>query len=224
MKKKRQYTAADPKRRAKAAIIGLYAHAAVTAALGVFTAMNLVFLLGEDSAGPAVPDYLSPNFEPYALPYGLTAILYLATLVIYLVLFLMWVHRTNRNAHVLVPGGLEMSPAWAVGWFFVPFASLIKPFEGVDQTWRISTDPTRWKALDTPVLLRWWWGFFLAANFAGTLGNIVSKSHTIGGLIASAGVSVVTFCLIIISCLTTARMVRQLTERQVVALSTAAFS
>lgn len=223
MKKKRQYTAANPRRRAKAAIIGLYVHAAVAAALGVFTAMSFVFLLGEDPAAPAAPNYLSPGFEPYALPYGLAAILYLATLVIYLVLFMMWIHRTNRNAHVLAPN-LEMSPAWAVGWFFVPIASLFKPFEGVEQAWRISTDPTRWKALDTPVLLRWWWGFFLAANFVGMVGNMVGKSQTVGGLAAGAGVSVVALGLIIASCLTTARVVRQLTDRQVIALDTATFS
>jgi hypothetical protein len=223
MKKKRQYTAADPKRRARAVIIGLYAHLAAAAALAVFTAMSLFFLAGEDTAASVGQDYLPPAFEPYALPYGLAAILYVATLLIYLVLFLMWVHRTNRNAHVLEPS-LEMSPAWAVGWFFVPFASLIKPFEGVDQTWRISTDPTRWKALDTPVLLRWWWGLFLAANLSGSLSDMVSKSHTVGGFAAGAGVGVVAFCLVIASCLVTARMVRQLTDRQVVALNTIAFS
>jgi hypothetical protein len=223
MKKKRLYTAADPKRRAKAAIVGLYAHLTAAAALGVFTTMSLAFLLGEDPAAPAGQDYLPPAFEPYALPYGLAAILYVVTLLIYLVLFLMWVHRTNRNAHVLEPS-LEMSPAWAVGWFFVPFASLIKPFEGVEQTWRISTDPTRWKALDTPRLLRWWWGLFLAANLAGSLSDMVGKSQTIGGLIAGAGVGVAAFCLVIANCLVTVRMVRQLTDRQVVALSTAAFS
>ncbi len=44
------------------------------------------------------------------------------------VLFLIWVYRANRNAHCLGAEGMEYSPGWSVGWFFVPVACLVMPY------------------------------------------------------------------------------------------------
>jgi hypothetical protein len=163
------------------------------------------------------------SFEHYLMSYGLSAIVYIAaSLPVYLVLFLMWVHRTNRNAHVLAPS-FDMSPAWGVGWFFVPIACLAKPFEGVEKTWNISTDPTRWRSRDTPTLLRVWWGLFLATNFVGLASSIAAKTETAGGLSAAAFLTIGTMATVVASSVASIMMVRQLTQRQVTALSTVAF-
>jgi len=49
---------------------------------------------------------------------GLTAIAYLA-----------WLSRTVDNAPTLGGGTPPLTPRWAIGWWFVPFANLVKPYQ-----------------------------------------------------------------------------------------------
>ncbi len=174
-------------------------------------------------AGENVVDGVAASFEPYLIPYGLAAMAYIASLVVNLVLFLMWVHRTNRNAQTLSTG-MEVRPGWAVGWFFIPFASLYKPFQGLDQTWRVSIDPTRWRGLDTPSLLRWWWGFHLTSNIAGSLSNIVGKGEGSVVLALSTAIAIMSFVAGFIASALAIRMIRRLTAVQTASLEAAAFT
>ncbi|MEJ2816941.1 DUF4328 domain-containing protein [Caulobacter sp. CCG-8] len=220
MKTRKVYTPKDPRKRAKGAIIGAVLHMIAVAIIGGLTFVHLLKLSG---AGDKVTDGVADSFDPYLMAYGLAAIAYLASLLVNLVLFLMWVHRTNRNAQTL-SAGMEVGPGWAVGWFFVPFASLYKPFQGLDQTWRVSIDPTRWRALDTPSLLRWWWGFHLTSNIGGSLSNIVGKSEGAAFLAASTAIAIVSFAAGFIASALAIRMIRRLTARQTSALDAAAFA
>ncbi len=56
-----------------------------------------------------------------------------------------------------------------MGWFFIPFASLFKPFQGVSATWRATVAPDDIDSVDVPVLLRWWWGLWLATCIWGNV-------------------------------------------------------
>ncbi len=118
----------------------------------------------------------------------------------------------HRNAQTLSTG-MEVRPGWAVGWFFIPFASLYKPFQGLDQTWRVSIDPTRWRGLDTPSLLRWWWGFHLTSNIAGSLSNIVGKGEGSVVLLSTA-IAIMSFVAGFIASALAIRMIRRLTAVQ----------
>lgn len=222
MAKKKTYTSRSPTRRAKGAVFGLGFHLIGAAAFGAASAWHLALLLKLDQGMAAGPDFVASESTGFILAFGLSSLIYLASVVVSLVLFLMWIHRTNRNAHVLAPS-FEMSPAWGVGWFFVPFAGLVKPFEGVEKTWCISTDPTRWRSQDTPALLRWWWGLFLASNIAGSFSNLVSRENTVAGQSAAAGLTIATMAVVVASCVASIILVRRLTSRQVVALNTLAF-
>ena len=81
---------------------------------------------------------------------------------------LRWISLTNRNAHTW-SDQVDITPGWAIGWFFVPFASLFKPFEGVSATWRATVAPADIPRVPVPSILRWWWGLWLAMNFSGYL-------------------------------------------------------
>jgi hypothetical protein len=221
MKKKKVFTPKDPKKRAKGAIVGISVHLVAVAVMALFTLINLSKLLGLKGGG--LVGGMAPGFEPFVIAYGLAAILYLLTLVPYLVLFLMWVHRANRNAQTLSKG-MEVSPGWNVGWFFVPFASLYKPFQGLDQVWRVSADPIGWRGLDAPRLLRWWWGFFLTSNFTGTLSNLASKTMTAGGQTAASVITIICFASALTAGVLAIQMIRRVTDLQVSALNAAAFT
>jgi hypothetical protein len=82
----------------------------------------------------------------------------------------MWIYRVACNARALGARGLDDKPGWAVGWYFVPFMNLARPFRAMEQIWRASTMPGQWqKRTSAPPLLRWWWGAWLIFNFGGYL-------------------------------------------------------
>ena len=78
----------------------------------------------------------------------------------------MWIHRAHTNIHAAQLGGLEFTPGWAVGWFFIPIASLWKPFQAMRELWNASVGSGN--ALDEPAnsLLWVWWLAWIFGNFS----------------------------------------------------------
>jgi len=81
---------------------------------------------------------------------------------------LKWTYRVSRNAHSFALD-LQVSPAWAVGWYFVPLGCLWLPFRALREAWQASAEPDRWKHVPVPARLRWWWGLWIATNFLGQI-------------------------------------------------------
>jgi hypothetical protein len=74
-------------------------------------------------------------------------------------LFLIWVYRANRNARALGAEGMRYTPGWSVGWFFIPFASLFKPYLAIRETWKASNPASEehWRrAPISPIFGAWW--------------------------------------------------------------------
>jgi hypothetical protein len=124
-------------------------------------------------------------YEDYFLASdGLNAVVGLAQLGLFIalaVIFLMWVHRANKNLRALSGESLKFTPGWCVGWFFIPVANLFKPYQAVKEIWTVShgarpddgstgVAPPRDGAA-TPrrghALVGWWWGSFLLTNALG---------------------------------------------------------
>jgi hypothetical protein len=80
---------------------------------------------------------------------------------------LIWFYRAMAVAHRLTPG-LTISPGWAVGWFFVPVASLWKPYEAMVEIVEGSS-PHAEGDRRKPVrdLIFWWWGAWIGRSVAG---------------------------------------------------------
>jgi hypothetical protein len=78
------------------------------------------------------------------------------------VLFLIWIHRAYKNLSALGVRSLEYTPGWAVGWFFVPLASLYMPYRIVKEIWLKSGSQVRAPAGtlrpqgSSSTLLGWW--------------------------------------------------------------------
>jgi hypothetical protein len=71
----------------------------------------------------------------------------LATILVWLP----WQYRGQRNLHRAGRPGLRFSPGWAVGWWFIPIASLWMPFRAVRELWSRS-DPAEVR----PEVRGWW--------------------------------------------------------------------
>jgi hypothetical protein len=94
---------------------------------------------------------------------GVSAILWLLAFIATGIVWLIWQHHAHANARAITDGGTSISPGWAVGWWFIPFANLGKPFVAVRELWRASAGGDRWQEQRWAVL-GWWWAAWLAFN------------------------------------------------------------
>jgi hypothetical protein len=95
------------------------------------------------------------------------------------ILFFFWLYRIQSNLIFLDNQNLEFTPGWAVGWFFIPIANLVKPYQVVREAWQASDPKTigceaaTWSAVSSALLVGWWWAFHLAMAIGGNLLRIV---------------------------------------------------
>ena len=82
-----------------------------------------------------------------------------------------WIYRASANAHAM-SDQLDITPGWAVGWYFVPIANLFKPFQAMKEIW-LACHPSSGGYDDkAPAILGWWWGLWLVSNF---IGNVIFR-------------------------------------------------
>jgi len=128
----------------------------------------------------AMPSNPVPDSGGLTLAELIASFTRLGSFVLYVVtgvLCLRWFYRVTANARTFNPG-MKAKPGWAVGWFFVPIAFLWKPFEYFSETWRVSHQPAAPAGVDTPGLLRWWWGLWLTMLIAD---NVSGRLSMMGG-------------------------------------------
>ena len=61
------------------------------------------------------------------------------------ILILMWKYRANFNAHQLGGTRMEFTPGWSIGWYFIPFSNLWKPYQAMKEIWKASRNPEDWQ-------------------------------------------------------------------------------
>ncbi|MBW8734320.1 MAG: DUF4328 domain-containing protein [Asticcacaulis sp.] len=99
----------------------------------------------------------------------LSALLYYLFALLSGIVSLVWIYGATRNALAIRPG-INVSPGWAVGWFFVPIAGLFKPYQYLADVWRASglpgagREPPGW-------MLGWWLSYIIGT----ALTNIASR-------------------------------------------------
>lgn len=137
---------------------------------------------------------------------------------------LKWIYRMSLNAHALTKG-LTITPGWAIGWYFVPIASLFKPFQALKEAWQASAQPTAWRSVDTPGILRLWWGLWLASGILSNISFRVSMSaKTTDMLVLSDGLDLVIAIVGVPLNLVFIRIVEQMKTFQASTLSQRVFS
>jgi len=92
------------------------------------------------------------------------------------VLVSLWTYRAMKNLHIVGEPHAEMKPGWAVGWYFIPFANLVKPFQGMTEIWRGSHHQAG-EPEKVASFVGWWWALWLISN---VLSNIAVR---LGGIL-----------------------------------------
>lgn len=103
-----------------------------------------------------------------------SVVIFISTVIIHCV----WTNRMNKNARALGAQGMEYTPGWAVGWFFVPIANLYKPFSVASEIYRASApgpDGMHWKDEPTPGILNFWWACWIIGFLLDRVSGVVAQ-------------------------------------------------
>lgn len=123
----------------------------------------------------------------------------------------MWIYRAQSN---LVAAGfdLEISPGWAVGWFFVPLANFVMPFRAMKQLMMRSEGYEDLGEVDTTNLLVPWWGTWLGGNILNSISERLPQleSAFVIAAIGSAALVISAFLLMRIITTVTSMQVEKL--------------
>jgi len=151
----------------------------------------------------------------------LLARVYTVAFAVASVAFLVWIYRARRNLDALGAKGLQYSPGWAVGGFFVPILSLGRPYNVMAEIWRASSAEggVSWKFSSVHPLLGFWWGLWLIAGWVGgfLLGGVVDKPADFSELEMYAYALLATDLLLVPTAILAAVLVWQFTLKQEVA-------
>jgi Domain of unknown function (DUF4328) len=140
---------------------------------------------------------------------GLWLLVFVATVVVWLI----WQHHAQSNARALTNGGTEFTPGWAVGWWFVPFANLGKPFQTVRELWKASEGGDGWRMRPTWPVIGWWWASWLGYNLLGNVA-LFSRGDTAASLRAGDTIEVASNVLGIVAGVLAVRIVLSVMDRQ----------
>ena len=162
----------DPTRATRIAVMALYAYL-LCDSIGALLKATLSFdaALGDNAVGLAVT--------------GTIEILDFLAFLACVVLVGRWIYRTNANAH-LFSDGMTISPGWAVGWYFIPLANLVKPYQGMKETWLASHYGSDWGAGEEPVTMRWWWLLWIVTNILSNISWRMERAGVSGFTVRSS--------------------------------------
>jgi hypothetical protein len=135
------------------------------------------------------------------------------------VAWLMWQHRSQSNLRGLGVADLRFTPGWAVGWWLIPFANIVMPYQTMRELTKAS-DPNAgavdWKARPTPSILPLWWtGFLGRLALLGFAAAVASDDPpTISQQISRDWLVIVSYAVAIVAAILAIRILRLVTGRQ----------
>lgn len=173
--------------------------------LVVVSRIGVLSLLGEASSYTGEKEtFTSAQAARWSLDIGVLA--YFPTFVV----GAFWIAQASRNAHSF-GRRMEYSVGGSVGWYFVPFANLVKPLLAMDEIWNCSAPGEQYKTRLLPI----WWGSWVVSNIAS---NIALR------LPIPSGVEIFVSLLELASLATFATLVVRLSRMQRQTAQTAMFS
>lgn len=86
--------------------------------------------------------------------------------------FCCWIYRLAHNVRALGARRLEFTPGWAVGFYFIPFVGLWKPYQAMKEIWKASDDPKHWRSTRANSIVGWWWTIWI---ITGLLNYIITR-------------------------------------------------
>jgi hypothetical protein len=183
--------------RVLGALLAIGALLAVVSAASTWLEMDL---LARASRGQITMEEADANDQRQQLIAIATLLVTLVTTVV----FGMVLVRANKNARALSGEPLEVSPGMMVGWFFVPFANLFKPYVAVREVWQRS------KGAAPGLFGLWWAAWIVSGVLAQASWRMSDPKNTIPQLLTLDRVNIAGDIASLASCLLALWMVRSL--------------
>ena len=105
------------------------------------------------------------------------AIPYLIMLVGSMFAVARWIYSAANANHESGVEGLKYTPAWSVGWFFVPVMNIFKPYFALKEHYFARLKVDSWPSRNAMTTFRLWWGSWIASNFLDTRSLSISMQH-----------------------------------------------
>jgi hypothetical protein len=142
----------------------------------------------------------------------------LGLLVLTAIPFLMWLHRIVANNAALGRAG-RFTPGWSVGWWFIPFANLVRPGQVVAEAWRASEPSAREATTGSfrggGMIFVWvWWVLYVTGNLIARIGSISSQGGSLERLRSRAEIEVASLVVLLVAAVLAITVVQRLTARQ----------
>jgi hypothetical protein len=144
----------------------------------------------------------------------------LIVFVLTVIAFLMWTYRAYKNLPALGAKGLEHTPGWAVGWYFVPIANLAKPYSVTAEIVRHSNPEgvgVNARAISTANVGRWWATYIISGGLgwmARTMINGGAESHSIDSMMSGFATDMVGDLIRIVAAVFAIMLISQVDKNQ----------
>lgn len=118
----------------------------------------------------------NPDYDVSAADWtvGAGALIYLPAFLGSIIAFSMFTYRAMKNLHIWESRKVDMTPGWAVGWYFIPVANLWKPYQGMDEIWDGTHDVTSGKLVPASKMGLWWM-FWIVSNISSNISNAIAR-------------------------------------------------
>ena len=126
----------------------------------------------------------------------------------------MWIHRAHANLFTARLGGLKYTPGWSVGWFFVPFANLVEPFQAMRELYNRSLALDDGENASSPGNLRTWWGCYLVGSIVGNFSYRLDNGLILSPAAGVTAISIISSILLIASAIKLRKIIATVTDAQ----------
>jgi hypothetical protein len=107
---------------------------------------------------------------------ALMGIAFLVTYIVTMVFFGCWIVSAHKTVRSLGAEGMTISPGWAVGYYFIPFINLVRPYTAMKELWMASVDPQHASSQTVPSFLSGWWALWIINGVVGQIIFRMSKN------------------------------------------------
>jgi hypothetical protein len=186
-----------------------------TVVLWLFGMVGALSVFGQSLEAMGMLD-IAVDVGPLALAVGLAYVAFFLLFVASVVLVAMWIHRAHANLAEAGIVGLEFTPGWAVGWYFIPFANLVKPFQAMRELWKASRGESHPFDGPAPGEVTAWWACWIIGNITSSIGDRIllmsegdAATLTLGNALGATGTA-----LIVVAAMMLVKLIQGVTRAQ----------
>ena len=138
--------------------------------------------------------------------------------VVTAIAWLFWLHRSYGNLRLVGTRESRFTPGWAIGYWFIPFVNLVRPYQIVADLWLRSVvlnGAGTTERRNAPAIVSLWWGSYLVSGMVGRVAMTMGRSaETLDQLRNLTDVGIAVDALSAIAAWLAIKVVRGIDKRQ----------